>query len=253
MRKKIALITGASSGIGRAFAAGLSNFDELWLVARNEEELRKTAEQCRIPARIIRMDLLEEGCPVLEKMLREEMPEVRLLIDSAGCGERGSFRGMPQEVLIRQLDLNCRALTLVTHVVLPHMPRGSRIIMLASGAAFSPQPGQAVYAASKAYVLHFSTALHEELKKDGISVTAVCPGPVNTPLLKHLYGGYKPGLIRRLTCVPPERVVRKALRDASKRKALSICGFGMKISYILCRCIPQKLLFFCMRILGISK
>ena len=257
MSKNIAVITGASSGIGRAFARKIPDFyrnlDELWLVARNEAELRKTAEGCRIPARIIAADLLADGSSVLETMLRAEKPRVCLLINSAGCAERGSFDEMEQTDIQRQLDLNCCALTITTHSVLPYIPRRGRILMLASGAAFSPQPGQAVYAASKAYVLSFSAALGEEQKKAGISVTAVCPGPVDTPLLRHLYGGKKPGFLRRLTCVSPEQVAGKALKDSAKNKSLSICGAGMKISYVLCRCIPQKLLFSCMRLFGISK
>lgn len=257
MHKNIAVITGASSGIGRAFARKLPDLvrglDELWLIARNEKELRRTAKRCRIPARLIPADLLDDGDLILERLLRAEQPRVQFLVNSAGCGERGSFEGMVPSDIRRQVDLNCRALTCVTHTVLPYMPRRSHILMLASGAAFTPQPGGAVYAASKAYVLSLSAALGEELKKKAVSVTAVCPGPVDTPLLHHLYAGGKPGLLRRLSCVSPEKVARVALRDSIRGKSLSVCGFSMKATYILSRSVPQKLLFFCMDLMGISE
>ena len=92
----------------------------------------------------------------------------------------GGVRELSVSDQTEMAELNCTALTAVTSMVLPFMPNNSRILQFASSAAFLPQPGFAVYAATKAYVLSYSRALNRELKDRGISVTAICPGPVKT-------------------------------------------------------------------------
>ena len=111
------------------------------------------------------------------------------------------------------------------------------MIQLASGSAFLPQPGFAVYAASKACVLSFCRALREELRPKGIAVTAVCPGPVRTDFFQA--GGISLSPLKRLFLAEPERVVRKALADAAKGKAVSVYGFSIRLVRIAAKLLPQ--------------
>ena len=178
----IAIITGASSGIGKEFAlqldAGLYTIDEFWLIARRKDRLEELACDLDHMAKTIPLDLTQEAdMEHLRALLRKERPAVRMLINCSGYGIMGQFSEIDSREQVGMIDLNCRALTEITHACLPYMKKNSRIIQLASSAAFLPQPGFAVYAASKSYVLSFSRALSEELRSRKIYVTAVCPGP----------------------------------------------------------------------------
>ena len=181
----VVIITGASSGIGREFAlqldAGLYTVDEFWLIARREERLEELAARLDHMAKVIPMDLTSDAdMDHFRKLLKKERPVIRMLINSSGYGMMGNFNRLGRQEQLGMLDINCRALTDMTYACIPYMKRKSRIIMMASSAAFLPQPGFAVYAASKAYVLSLSRALREELGPEEIYVTAVCPGPVRT-------------------------------------------------------------------------
>lgn len=110
-------------------------------------------------------------------------PQVKFLVNAAGFGKIGNVCDLPEKDQSGMVQVNCTALTAVTTMVLPFMPQNSRILQFASSAAFLPQPGFAVYAASKAYVLSYSRALNRELKGRKIFVTAICPGPVRTEFL----------------------------------------------------------------------
>lgn len=186
--KNIAIVTGASSGMGREFvlqiAGKYKKLDEIWAIARSEERLQQLQGEASIPVRILPMDLtMGENLKKLMALLAVENPKVRLLVASAGCGKIGSFFGSSYEGNLEMIDLNCRALTAVTYACLPYMPPRSRILLMASSAAFAPQPGFAVYAATKAYVLSLARALRQELREQMLTVTAVCPGPVDTEFL----------------------------------------------------------------------
>ena len=120
--------------------------------------------------------------------METEKPDIRMLVNAAGFGKSGNAEDIRRKEAgcqSRMIDLNCRALTEMTFVCLPYMSAGSRILNIASAAAFCPQPGFAVYAATKAYVLSFSRALGEEVKNRRIYVTAVCPGPVDTEFFRN--------------------------------------------------------------------
>ena len=129
--------------------------------------------------------------------------------------------------------LNCEALCGVTSAVLPYMSRESRIIQFASAAAFLPQPGFAVYAATKAFVLSYSQALNSELKPRGITVTAVCPGPVATEFFQVASPSGILPLYKRLSMARPEKVVGKTI---------SVYGPLMKAFFLLCRLVPHRFL-----------
>ena len=178
---KIAVITGASSGLGReyAFAAArrYADIDELWLIARREENLRQTAEQISKRVRIIPLDITkEESVKTYISMLEEEKPEIALLINNAGFGKLGDFDKLSYEDNGGMVRLNCEALTVMTSVSLPYMKNGGEIVNTCSIAAFAPNTRMAVYCSTKAYVLSLSKALRSELRPRGINVLAVCPG-----------------------------------------------------------------------------
>ena len=242
-RKKIALVTGASSGIGRCLARRTAeNYPELheiWVLARRKEELEALQTECpETRFRILVMDLADkETFTELAGLLGAERPHICLLVNGAGLGHNGPTARLETSGLCDMIDVNCRALIAVTRLCLPYMGRGSRILQLASGSAFLPQPGFAVYAASKSCVLSFSRALREELRPRGIVVTAVCPGPVDTDFFRA--GGITLSPLKRFFLADPEKVAKKALADARKGKALSVYGLSMKMVRIVAKVLPE--------------
>lgn len=182
---KIAVITGASSGIGREFAVQIARkygkLDEIWLVARRKDLMQELEKHLRVPVRIFAMDLADDtDLHQFKEYLEEYNPDIKLLVNCAGFGKIGRIDSQDVIEQGNMIDVNCRALTIFTGLCLPYISTHSRIINIASAAAFSPQPNFAVYAATKAYVLSYSRALNVELKDRQITVTCVCPGPVDT-------------------------------------------------------------------------
>ena len=202
----IVIITGASSGIGREFALQLdtlfSNMDEIWLVARRKERMEELSRRLTTKCRIISMDITD---PVYMEQFAEILqiakPQIRMLVNCAGFGLMGAVETLSLQEQKSMIELNAVALTEMTYRCLPYMRKNSRIIQLASSAAFLPQENFAVYAATKAYVLSFSQALNQELKKRHIYVTSVCPGPVDTEFfdIAEQYG--KTLAVKKLTIV----------------------------------------------------
>ncbi len=174
----IALITGASSGLGKEFIKQLKkiDIDEIWAVARREERLLSLSGITDIKIRPIAMDLtVSENIDILENMLKEEKPHIRLLINAAGFGKIGRFDEISRFDVDRMIDLNCKAAVDVTLISIPFMQKKDRIIEVCSTAAFQPFQYLNVYAASKSFLYRFSRALRYELYGTGIKVTAVCP------------------------------------------------------------------------------
>ena len=120
------------------------------------------------------------------------------------------------------------------------MARNGRIIQYASSAAFLPQPGFAVYAATKAFVLSYSRALNAELAKKGICVTAVCPGPVKTEFFSIAETTGTMPLYKKLTMADPKKVVKKAIFDSMMGKSVSVYGIPMKMFRLLCKAVPHS-------------
>lgn len=246
----IAIITGASSGLGSEFARQLDkvrHLDEIWLIARRRVRMDELALELETPTRIITMDITNViYMQQFIKMLRTERPAVRMLINCAGFGLLGHFTENSLEEQLDMLDLNCRALTKMTYEVLPFMKKKSRIIQLASSAAFLPQPNFAIYAATKAYVLSFSRALGEELRSKQIYVTAVCPGPIKTEFFEiaEKYGSNL--AVKKLTLVEAPDVVKKALRDSAKRKPISVYSPLIKAFHVLSKVMPTDTLLHIM-------
>jgi len=248
----IIIITGASSGMGLEFALQLDSVfdsvDEIWLIARRKEAMLQVAECMEHTTRVLDMDVTnEEHMKRLQNLLAAEKPIVRMLVNCAGYGVMGEFARLNPKEELGMIDVNCRALTQMTYLCLPYMRRNSRIIQLASSAAFMPQPGFAVYAASKSYVYSFSRALSEELRKRHIYVTAVCPGPVNTPFFDIAEKDGKTLSVKKLTMVSPECVVERAIADSYRRKRVSIYNPYIKAFYVLSKLLPHQLILYVMR------
>lgn len=242
---KIALITGASSGIGREFVIQISklykNLDEIWVIARRSERLEQLQNEVDINVKIYAGDLCDDKIyEEIETDLKKEKIEIRMLVNAAGYGKMEKVDVGDWEEHCGMLDVNCRALTRMTMLCLPHLTKGSRIVNIASAAAFCPQPGFAVYAASKSYVYSFSLALGEELEKQGITVTAVCPGPVDTEFFDR--AGALPSKEKTAIHASASEVVKQALLDAVNRKRISVYGMPMKCARIAAAILPDHLL-----------
>ncbi len=240
----VIVITGASSGMGREFALqldrGLKTIDEFWLIARRADRMKELSGHMRHRVKILPLNLTAEGdISLFGEVLQEEKPKIRMLVNCAGYGLIGDFSALSAQEQAGEVMLNCRALMEITHACLPYMKEKSRIIQLASSAAFLPQPGFAVYAATKAFVLSFSRALREELKERGIFVTAVCPGPVQTEFfdVAERYGSVLG--IKKYVMAQPERVVRSALAASCKNRPMSVYGPAMNAFWLMTRLLPQ--------------
>ena len=216
---KIAIITGASSGMGRRMAIELNdpipNIEAFWLFGRRVERLEALEKQLTKPCRFFTDDLQTSAVrEILQRALAEETPEIVFLVNAAGFGQIGTIRGLSLEAQLGMVDLNISALTAITRLCLPYMARKSRIVNFASSAAFLPQPNFAVYAASKSYVLSFSQSLAEELRSTGIRVTAVCPGPVKTEFFERAETSGHIPFYKYLFMANPEKVCHLALMDS---------------------------------------
>ena len=246
---KIAVITGASSGMGQEFARQINKkclgLDEIWLIARRKDLLEELASQLTIPVRIFAMDLSDDpSYAELIFALESEKPQVRVAVNCAGYGKTGPFDAISLEDSLGMIDLNCRALTKMTYLLLPYMPKRSYLIQVASVAGILPQPNFAVYAASKAYVLSLSRGLREELRPKGISVTAVCPGPVSTDFFAIAEQTGSPFALKKYFMAKKENVVALALKDAFSKKDVSVYGFSMKALRLLVKVVPQELVIY---------
>ena len=242
---KIMVVTGASSGIGREFAKQLSarygKMDEIWIIARRKELLEKLRAELRIPVRIFAMDLTRaDDLEQFKSYLADQKPDIKLLVNCAGYGKVGKFEDLDIDEQCGMIDLNCKALTMFTGICLPYISSHSRIINVASAAAFCPQPRFNVYAATKSYVLSFSRALNLELKDRKITVTAVCPGPVDTEFFT-IAGDNGPEYKKKMR-VPAEKVVDKAIKDAAFGNELSVYGAMMKTAEVGSKIVPHKVL-----------
>lgn len=245
---RIAIVTGASSGLGREFVYQLEQFykhlDEIWVVARREERLQQLNQNLHTPIRIFAGDLTKEMVyNQLQNCLKDQHPDIRMLVNAAGFGKFGTVEKIFQNEYNTQLnmiDVNCRSLTQMTGICLPYFSKGSRIINVASAAAFCPQSGFAVYAATKSYVLSFSRALYAELKEKDIYVTAVCPGPIETEFFDE--AGASGSLAKESVMVQPEEVVSQALLDSKYKREVSVYGTLMKGAEVAAKLLPHSLI-----------
>ncbi|MEA3017278.1 MAG: uncharacterized protein QOI38_2000 [Sphingomonadales bacterium] len=237
------LITGASAGLGAEFARQCTaRGDEVVLVARRRDRLQALAVELGPNAHVIEADLSGPGSGT--RVVSEAGARglwVRTLINNAGFGVSGPFAKLPLARQLETIDLNVRALTELCAAVLPDMRAngGGAILNVASTAAFQAGPYMAVYYASKAYVLSFTEALHQELKGSGIAVTALCPGPTATEFFE--VAGAPDGRLARMA-TDPVAVVRAGIEGLARNKAIVIPGFGNKVGAQSNRLLPRALM-----------
>ena len=238
--KKIAIITGASSGMGKRFAQTLDeygSFDEVWAVARRREALENLS--CPCPVKSVALDLSKPEAPEeFSRLLESEKPRVGLLINAAGYGKFDAVMDVPLNDNLGMVDLNCRALIALTQLTVPYMEKGGLVINIASMAAFQPIPYIAVYGATKAFVLSYSRALRRELKD--ADVMAVCPYWTKTAFFDRAVS--ENNVVKKYAVMyKPEDIVAQAWKDAKKRKEVSVYGFTARGQRLLVKLLPHRL------------
>ena len=246
--KKIAIVTGANSGLGKAFVELLlrESLDEIRAVARSEARLQEVQQLDRSRIRIFSADLTDLATLVpFENALAEEKPSVRFLVNNAGFAKFADYASLDIHESSNLIDLNAKAVVQMALRTIPHMTAGASIINIGSLSAFMPLPYMNIYAATKVFVKNYSLALREELKPVGIHVTAVCPGWIDTNLYARAEIGAEKSVNTFSGMVKPDVVARKAIADAKNNRALSIYGFLPNAVRVLAKFLPASL---CMRL-----
>ena len=223
---KIAVITGASAGIGREFVYAVDKydtFDEIWVIARRRERLEELAAKCRNPIRSIALDLSDLGSiDEYKALLEKEQPQIGILVNAAGCGVFGPFEEKELDKLLASARLNSLALTAMCHVSLPYMTSGSSIVNMGSN-----------------YVLSLSRALWRELRPKGIHVMCVCPGWIKTEFQQVAQHDKYIHYVDKW--YGPDEVAAQAMKDLGKKKLVSILGHPVRRQVRLVKFLPVKL------------
>ena len=241
---KIAIVTGASSGMGREFVRQLHAYiqpDEIWAIARRKSALEELSAETTIPIRPIVLDLgQQESFREFAALLQAEKPEVELLVNAAGFGKFGDFQAIPLEDDLGMIDLNCKALVAMTRITLPYMHRGSHILQLDSLSAFQPVPYITTYGASKAFVLSYTRSCNAELKPQGIRMMAMNPAWVKTEFFNHAF--QTNNKVQYFNYVYEAKdVVATGLKDLYKtKKDISIHGLPVKLQVLGVKLLPHK-------------
>ncbi len=243
--KKVAIITGASSGIGKELFLSIPDWieiDEVWVMARSRKNLELLQESTDKKVVVIDGDLTDNSViGRLIGLLEAEKPLVTLLINSSGYGKFGKTCDVSLSDTLGMVDLNCRALTAVTHAVLPYMDKGSHVMQIASIAGFTAIPYLNVYAASKAYVLSFARSLKSEYKKQGINVLAVCPFWTKTNFFARAKNSEDEIIKKYFVMYDPKKVAKRAWRDLKRKKEVSSYGGLNKILVFLMKISPNPM------------
>ncbi|MDX1803025.1 MAG: SDR family oxidoreductase [Alcanivorax sp.] len=239
------LVTGASAGIGEEFARQLaSQGHNLVLAARRLEKLQALAAELRdrhgVEIACVSADLADADAPqTLVARLEEQGVRLSGLVNNAGFGDRGSFADLSLERQMNMVQLNVTALVELTWRVLPQLRQASSafVINVASTAAFQAGPNMAIYYATKAFVLSFSEALHEELKGSGVAVSALCPGATDSEFAQE--ANMTNTLLFKAGTMTPRAVVAKAL--AGRKRAIVIPGLKNLILVWLGKLSPRMI------------
>ena len=244
--RPVALITGASAGIGAELARVFAEHGhELVLVARREDRLAALADEIAAGGRqrptLLRVDLeRRDAVSGLAAELTSRGLEPQIVINNAAFGLVGRADKLSRDEQLAMIDLNVRALTELSLAFVESLARHrGGVLNVASVAAFMPGPGMAVYYASKAFVLSFSEALHQELSERGVRVTTLCPGPVPTEFQARAgLGDRMPNVL----ALPAERVARIGYDGLMRGKRVVVAGIGNRIGVFLLRFMPNALL-----------
>ena len=242
----IAIVTGASSGMGKEFVLQLPKYvqvDEIWAIARRENALEALKQESAVPVRAIPLDLCAaENFARFSALLEAEKPSVKLLVNAAGFGKFGASLQIPLEDECRMIDLNCKALVAMTRLTLPYMQPGSHVLQLDSLSAFQPVPYITTYGATKAFVLSYSRALNQELRSRGVRMMAMNPGWVKTEFFNHAFQTNQSEVQYFNRLYEARDVVATGLRHLYKtKKQVSIHGLPVKGQVLLVKLLPHSL------------
>ena len=234
-----ALITGASSGIGRDIARVLSEKGyDLILVARDKVKLNELKKELKNNIEVITMDLgSSDNCKQLYEKVKDK--NIDILINNAGFGNIGAFRKTDLDKELAMIDLNINAVHILTKLFMKDFVKkdSGYILNVSSSAAFQPGPLMATYYSTKSYVYHLTLALYEELRriKSNVHVSCLCPGPVDTNFNNVANCEFK------IKALSSEYVAKYAVDKMFKNKLLIIPGFNIKLLYVFGRFVPNKL------------
>lgn len=240
---KIALLTGASSGIGREFAIQLDKMgecDQIWLIARRKERLEELATHLTTPTRLFQLDLQkDDSITEIEQALITSSSEIKFVVNAAGFGLNGDFIDLNRSEQLQMIDLNCRSVIALTHMTIHFMKKGSRFYNISSIAGASPLGAFALYGASKAFLTSFSVGIASELKPLGIGMTIVTPGSVDTEFQSRARG--KNNRKKKLfsTKATANAVVSQAIKDAEKGRLFSVYGLSSRIALLISKILTQ--------------
>lgn len=243
---KIAIVTGASSGMGREFVRQLADFvtvDEVWAIARRTDALEQLSAECPFPVRPISLDLCESASfDTFAALLEQEKPDVKLLVNAAGFGKFGRFDKVNLVDECKMIELNCTALVKMTRLTLPYMHEGSHILQLDSLSAFQPVPYITTYGATKAFVLSYSRAMNRELKGRGVRCMAMNPGWVKTEFFNHACQTNDSEVQYFNRLYEAKDVVSTGLKDLYRtKKDVSIHGLPVKAQVLLVKLVPHSM------------
>ena len=242
--KRIAVITGASSGMGAQFVKTIREFgtelDEIWVIARRKERLEQL--QAAYPLRPIALDLADRASyAVYQQLLEAEQPRVELLINASGFGKFCATMDVTTEENLNMVDLNCQALMAMCQISIPYMGQGSKIINIASVAAYQPIPYINVYGATKAFVMRFSRGLNREVQKRGIGVMTMCPFWTKTAFFDRAIAKDADTVVKKYVAMyTAEDQVKRAWRDLKRGKDISKFGFVARFQMILAKLLPHS-------------
>ena len=243
----IAIVTGASSGMGREFVLQLYDYvkvDEIWVIARRLDALETLKQEVSVPVRPISLDLCEAASfDTLAKLLEDEKPNIKLLVNAAGFGKFGAYHKVSLRDESRMIDLNCKALVLMTRLCIPYMEKGSHILQLDSLSAFQPVPYITTYGASKAFVLSYSRAMSRELKGKGIRMMTMNPAWVKTEFFDRAFQTNGDNEVQYFNYVYEAKdCVATGLRDLyHSKKDCSIHGLPVKLQVLGVKLMPHSL------------
>ena len=243
--KDIIVVTGASSGLGKEFVLQISKkeaVDEIWVIARRFDKLQELSSMVNVKIVPIEIDLTD--ATQIEKyaeMLKNNKPNVKILANCAGFGKFNHYENLSTEVHSNMIDLNCKAMMIMTDLSLPYMEKGAKVMNIASCAAFQPIPYINVYGATKAFALSYSRALNRELKYRGIHVLAVCPYWTKTEFFdRAIESEENPVVINYVALYEPSFVIKTAIKYLYTKKDICVPGFKNKIQGLATKLFPHS-------------
>ncbi|MBD5460810.1 MAG: SDR family NAD(P)-dependent oxidoreductase [Lachnospiraceae bacterium] len=237
--KNLAIITGASGGLGKAFTKYLiDEVDEVWAIGRNREKLNSLKETFGVKIRDYSVDLSNTAnLEIIKRELNKEEYSIKYLVNNAGSGRMARSTDFSAQDIESHINTHNTSMAVLCNICIPYMKKGSHIINVASQSAFQPVAYINLYAASKAFCCSYSRALNMELKERGIVVTVACPGWIKTDLLQTEMNGHK---IKFPHLAEPDDVAVKTIRDAKKGRDISVYSAYVKMMQFFSKFYPHK-------------